>query len=564
MPSIKLSVTVRAALEKKYGPAELKKIDTAVAAWIAAEKARGIDTVHLALDDKAAMGKHGVTALAGKVTPHKCKRALDALFAKMAPDYVVLFGGADVVPYFEVANPSFDPSGQGDDDRTVLTDNPYASSHRFDAGNLKSYLVPDRVVGRLTDLPATAGRGDPTTLLAQLKTATQWKSKPKSFFKDIYATCCDDWKAAGIATLRYLDYPVADLLVSPPARDGTPLARKRLARKVHVTKCHGVNVDAHFYGQKKKSYPEVLFSGTVEAKATAGTIATAMCCFGANVYAPSEPDAVPPGALPIPIAYLHQGALGFLGATKIAWVGDTAMLCADWIVAAYVKQALAGASQGRALLESKQDYMRYLVAQGINPDTADEKTLLEFVLLGDPALHPTIAPAPAAPVPAAPKSGGAAKAVKAGAVTATMASAAKASRTLATATLRAGRRAARALVATQVERALPTRVQLAPPAADQAKKLFQAVAGLLPATMRQKMDPARVTASELLPPPSFAKMAAATGRAVAAVRGVNEARSREYTWSARSQDDNVPRIVMLKVEADADGNVVRTRTLHSA
>ena len=38
--SIKLSVTVRSALKKKYSAAALKKIDAAVAAWIAAEKAR--------------------------------------------------------------------------------------------------------------------------------------------------------------------------------------------------------------------------------------------------------------------------------------------------------------------------------------------------------------------------------------------------------------------------------------------------------------------------------------------------------------------------------------------
>ena len=66
--SIKLSVTVRSALKKKYSAAALKKIDAAVAAWIAAEKGRGITTVLVALDSPSDMKARGATALAGTVT----------------------------------------------------------------------------------------------------------------------------------------------------------------------------------------------------------------------------------------------------------------------------------------------------------------------------------------------------------------------------------------------------------------------------------------------------------------------------------------------------------------
>jgi hypothetical protein len=52
--SVKLSVTVRGPLERKYDSAALKEIDRAVKGWIAPDNKRGIQTVHLAIDDAKA------------------------------------------------------------------------------------------------------------------------------------------------------------------------------------------------------------------------------------------------------------------------------------------------------------------------------------------------------------------------------------------------------------------------------------------------------------------------------------------------------------------------------
>jgi hypothetical protein len=73
------------------------------------------------------------------------------------------------VPCFVVANPSYDPSG--DDDKVVPTDNPYASSGPFRASRRGSYLVPDRVVGRIPDMLQD---GDPAWFVDYLATASVW------------------------------------------------------------------------------------------------------------------------------------------------------------------------------------------------------------------------------------------------------------------------------------------------------------------------------------------------------------------------------------------------------
>lgn len=557
--SIKLSVTVRSALKNKYSAADLKKIDAALKAWIEAEKRRGIDTVHLALDNAADMEAHGLKSLSGRVTSMAAKKAIDALAKKLVPDYVVILGGDDVIPYFRLPNPIFDPSPQGDPDQIVLSDNPYATSLPYAAKSSKSYLVPDRVLGRIPDLPAGKGKGDPATILAALETATNWKPQTRSFFGEIYATSTATWKKAGVAMMKYLEFPTADLMVAPPTKDATDKARKRLARRVHMTKCHGDEPDARFFGESLDGdFPPVLFSPTLEKRVKDGALVAAVCCYGAGIFAPDNPLAKPRGshALPMAVAYLHAGALAFMGSTKIAYVGSVEPLCGDWIVASYLKKALGGASLGRAMLEAKQDYLADLQRQGQTPDTADEKTMIEFVLLGDPAIHPIASTVPL-PARAGPMAAGR------------------------RATLRAERRVARVVVAAEVEKALPTRTKAAPPTPADASAIFKAAASLLTEVDIKAFDPA-VASVNVVVAPAYRALAPRMARQLsAATAGPTRAESKEYTWWGRLSAKKTPRaaavrgqgaaapegpirLVVMKVQTDAQGNVIRSRTLHGA
>lgn len=557
--SVKLSVTVRSALEEKYSAANLKKIDAALKAWIQADKERGIDTVHLALDKSADMEAHGLKSLSGRITPTAAKKAIDALAKKLMPDYIVILGGDDVIPYFRLPNPIFDPSPEGDPDQIVLSDNPYATSRPYVAKSSKTYLVPDRVLGRIPDLPAGTGKGDPATILAALGTATKWKPQPRDFFGEIYATSTATWQKAGVAMMKYLEFPTAELMIAPPTKDATEKARKRLARPVHMTKCHGDDPDARFFGESPSGdFPPVLFSPTLEKRVKPGALVAAVCCYGAGIFAPDNPLAKPRGshALPMAVGYLHAGALAFMGSTKIAYVGSVAPLCGDWIVASYLKKALGGASLGRAMLEAKQDYMADLQRQGQTPDTADEKTMIEFVLLGDPAIHPIASTVPS------PARAGPMAAVR-------------------RATLRAERRAARVVVAAEVEKALPTRTRADPPAPDEASAIFKAAASLLAEVDLKAFDPTMASVNVVVAPAYRTSAPKMVRRFSAAMAGATLAESREYTWWGRLSVKKAPRtaavrgqraaaqegpirLVVMKAQTDAEGNVIRSRTLHGA
>lgn len=396
MANIKLSITCRKKLAAKYDQDALASIDAAVRAWIAADKARGLKTVHVAVDDAKALKPFKVPAIKGSVTAQKVKKTVDALVKKLNPDYIVLFGSTDVVPSFEVPN----PSASEDDESTVPTDNPYASSQPFSRARRASYLIPDRVVGRIPDVP---GSGDPAWLVSCLSVASSWQAGARNMYDKDLLVCCDTWEGGGRECVDYIGRDPSKLLLSPPAKTASASVRGRHGARLQMIKCHGAGLDSQFYGQKGNSYPPVLSSVALQGRVQKKTVVGAMCCYGASVFDPQSDEARAPGEPPIPSVYLRGGAYGFLGATNTAWVGPDSMMCADWVVAAFLKSVLSGASLGRATLESKQDFVRWTQQQGHGLDAADEKTLLQFVLLGDPSIHPiraSVGPEPAG-VPAA-------------------------------------------------------------------------------------------------------------------------------------------------------------------
>jgi len=548
MQSVKLSVTCRRHLQKKYSPADLKRIDRAVTAWIKADRSRDIQTVHVAVDDAVAMKKLGVKAVTGAVTAHKVKRALDALVARLTPDYIVLFGAADVVPMFLVANPS--ASESGDDDEVVPTDNPYACSKAFVSSRRSSYLVPDRVVGRLPDLPGSA---DPSWLLDYVAHATSAAPRPVADYTRALMLCTASWRRAGEECATTLGRKASDVLICPPTKDKAPALMRRRNARLHLIKCHGVDEDSRFYGEGGGAFPDALSSPTLLGRTVPGTVAGAMCCYGADLFDPTSPTAQHPPEFPIPSVYLKQGAHGFLGSSTIAWVGPVRMMCADWIVTAFLKSATSGASLGRSALEAKQDYLRWLQQQGQEPDAADEKTLIQFLLLGDPSIHPVLSAASAT-----------GRARRAGREPAAAGLAAAVPAAL----QRQRRRSTRHEIGGLLRQSLPERHVRAARAAPRsvAAEAKRAAAAVTTAKARWTLGRAdRLVTTAVAPelaPRAAASIAGQPG--LRATRSVAARQTYQYYWVSRQTTDGVKRISMVTVQADSRGRVLGSRVVVSS
>jgi hypothetical protein len=113
-----------------------------------------------------------------------------------------------------------------------------------------------------------------------------------------------------------------------------------------------------------------------------------------------DPKGLP--AMSIANTYLAKGAAGVVASTTIAYGLPDENANADVICQLFIEQVLKGASLGRALLEARLGYVR----QQSVADAYDEKTLAQFLLLGDPSLHPFPSAGAAAPT-LSPKARGA-------------------------------------------------------------------------------------------------------------------------------------------------------------
>ena len=356
---MKVLAVDRAALKAKYR--DLGPIDAALAALIAADKKRGIETK--------------VVAISAKKKAADAKQAIDDI-DKQSPDYIALVGGPDVIPYQDLKNPLHSPGG--DKDEIVWSDLPYACDAPYST-NIHDFTAPSRVMGRIPDLP---GVKEPSFLLALLDVAAKWTSRAPADYASCFGLSTADWQESTKLSLKALFGDKASLNLSPDS--GPDFDEKLLAARAHFINCHGAPNDAQFYGQKGGTFPISHRSASMKARRFDGTVVAAECCYGSQVFKPKNDD-----SWSIAARYLGGGAYAYFGSTTIAYGPATSNGLSDNLCQNFLKKAISGSSTGRAVLEARQEYIRatsFLAPQ-------DLKTIAQFNLLGDPSVHPVKPPA---------------------------------------------------------------------------------------------------------------------------------------------------------------------------
>lgn len=370
----KFILTHAQALQRKYGAAGWAQIEKALASLVRADAKRGIASRILCLDDVAQMAPYGPAVPAQGATAKPFKQAIDRIAAAEDPHYLLLIGGADIVPLVPLKNPAYSPGA--DDDKEVPSDLPYACERPYSV-HASRYLGPTRVVGRLPDLP---GAKKPELLLQFIRAAARSKPLPRSEYTTAFGLTAALWQNSTDLSLSNTFGPGTTALASPPG--GPQWSDEQLAPRMHFINCHGAQVSPDYYGQSldKKDFPVAHHSPWLRDKVSAGTVVAAECCYGAQLFDPAEAE----GHLPMALAYLKDGASGFFGSTTIAYGPSEGNGSADLICQYVLQQVLAGASLGRAVLEARLKF----AGGKTHLDPYDLKTLAQFVLLGDPSLHP--------------------------------------------------------------------------------------------------------------------------------------------------------------------------------
>ena len=372
----KIIVTNAGALKRKYGRTGYSAVLAALRRLVAADRARGLRTRVVSLDSVAAMRSYRGRAVTDAADAKQNKDAVDAIVAKSRPDYVLILGSVDVVPHQDLANPLYSTD---DPDRHAFGDLPYACEAPY-SRRINDFIGPTRVIGRLPDL---TGATAPDYLVSLIDRTAAWRSLPRAEYEKPFAVTAKVWEGSTRLTLRALFRSETGVRLSPPR--GPAWSGADLERRVHLVNCHGVPASAEFYGDDGRSYPVSHRAAHVAGRIRPGTVAAVECCYGAELYDPSLLPGVQPG---IANVYLREGAYGYLGSTTIAYGESDSTGAADLVCQYFLAGVLAGASLGRAALEALQRYAR----EDTDLDPVDLKTLAQFVLLGDPSIHPVVVP----------------------------------------------------------------------------------------------------------------------------------------------------------------------------
>ena len=370
----KIILTNQTALTAKYGVSGMRAIRAAINRLIEADANRGLTTRLIALDDAAMMRRFSARPVTNAGSARQNKEAVDALYAALAPDYILLLGSVDVIPQQPLKNPVYDPHGE-DTDHRAAGDLPYACETGY-SNEVTRFLGPTRVLGRLPD---AAGASEPSFLLQLLKTAAGTYRMPRSEYQSPFVITAQIWEASTRQSMRNIFGNSDGVMIVPPRSGRWPA--QLLQRRLHLVNCHGAYDATEFFGQPASGaneYPIALRASYIDGQLTPGTVAAAECCYGGQLegVSASRPR------MGICETYLKNGCWGFVGSSTVAYGDFERNANADLLCQFFLEKILGGASLGRAFLEARQRFVR--AASPLNP--FELKTLAQFSLYGDPSV----------------------------------------------------------------------------------------------------------------------------------------------------------------------------------
>src|SRR6201991_4416204 len=239
----KVIVTNMSALKVKYNAAGIKSLQTEIKALIDEDKKRGLTTSLVALDDTAAMKKLKAPPVKKATSFRENKKAIDAVYKALVPDYLMILGAIDVIPHQDLNNPLFSPDPEGDNEETAWGDLPYACDAPY-SKDINDFTGPTRVVGRLPDL---TGQTDPKYLIGLLKTASSWKGRPRSDYENYLGISAEKWSESTEESLTNIFGSDKDIQLSPTK--GFKWSKNLINRRIHFVNCHGGDLYPFFLGQ---------------------------------------------------------------------------------------------------------------------------------------------------------------------------------------------------------------------------------------------------------------------------------------------------------------------------
>jgi hypothetical protein len=307
---------------------------------------------------------------------------------------LLIVGGPEIVPFHHLPNPVDDP------DPDVPSDNPYATAD-------DNYFAPEWPIGRM---PSGGGRDagplvrclkravsvharknlrrerQPNWLEALLAVVRRWlKQAAGTAPAASFGYSANVWRLASQAVYDLIGDP-RELQTSPPTESAALPAEGLAPSKLSYFNLHGVEDGAEWYGQRAPGdpasapeYPVALRPTDVTNHGRAPQIVFSEACYGANIFNKVSVDEA------LCLRFLDMGTRAMVGSTKIAYGSvSTPLICADLLGKYFWQHLTAGMAIGESLRLAKLAFAQDTNQRQGALDGEDQKTLISFVLYGDP------------------------------------------------------------------------------------------------------------------------------------------------------------------------------------
>jgi hypothetical protein len=374
---MELIVTSKFRLAEKYGPDGFMRIEERLSELERATK--GLEVKMVYVDEGGTLD--GLEPV-DPTDPWAIKALIDGIDERLQAEgreakFLLLVGGDDVIPFCRLPNPA------DDGELEVWTDNPYAS--RDD-----NFLLPQRAVGRIPDgkredillsllevaIEGQREKGRPTGMVAGLIRGLRRSRSSLGLSAEI-------WQEASQAVFEAIGNSKG-LEISPPFTDQEFLEQHTQVPPLAYFNLHGVKEAAYWYGHSSSGeeidFPIAFTPLNLAWTEVSGAVVYSEACYGAHLREGSTDSS-------IPLAFLAKGAKAVIGSTGMAYGALTPPLSGADLLGRNLWLGLKrGFTIGEALLRAKLGLVEEMAERQGFLDGEDQKTILSFVLYGDPSL----------------------------------------------------------------------------------------------------------------------------------------------------------------------------------
>lgn len=376
---VEVIITARSKLQAKYGDEALQRIEEKLEQLVKAiATGQKMEARVIYVDEATLLRTYGL-APADFQDPYSISALLAALDKALASQgkrmhFVLIIGGDGIIPFFRLPNPTEDP------DREVISDAPFAGG--------ENWLLPQRAVGRIPD-----GDSDvPDLLLTLLEGAILAQQKggtensgflQKLRGKKSLGLSAQIWQKA--AALVYS--PIGSrrgLEVSPPATDVAFLEKYQEVPALAYFNLHGVENSPYWYGhqagESEEQFPIALTPQNLAWAPVSSSVVYSEACYGAQFWGRKAEES-------LALSFLKSGARAFVGSTAMSYGSlEPPLSGADLLGMNLWRGLLRGYPVGEALRRAKLGLVEEMGTRQGFLDGEDQKTILSFILLGDPSL----------------------------------------------------------------------------------------------------------------------------------------------------------------------------------